>query len=381
MQIRQATFQDALAEPQRLEELAAVQPQLVLAFASADVLAEAGFAAALQARFQGAQVVGCSSAGEIGMHGVSDGQTVLTALHFRQPSFQVAQVTVEDMASSRQAGRALAQKLQRPDLRFVLLLCPGVEINGSAVIEGLGEVLGPNVRLSGGLAGDGGKFERTWTLCGGQSHSRGLVGVGFHGDHWQVTHGSYGGWQPFGPVRRVTRCEGNVLYELDGQPALQVYRRYLGEYAAGLPATGLLFPFSMLTHDRAEMGLIRTILGVDEAAQSLVLAGEIEPDGFLRLMHASNDALVDGAESAALAAQPPATADEAALALLISCVGRKLVMGGRVDEEVEAVGQVLGSGTTLAGFYSYGEISPQEGFHACALHNQTMTITTLSERA
>jgi hypothetical protein len=368
-----------------LTKLAAIEPQLVLVFAPDHVMAQPRFAAELKARFPDAQTVGCSGAGEIGMSGVTDGQTVLTALRFTQPHFQVASVPVPRMSDSQAAGAALGHLLKRPDLKFVLVFSPGVDVNGSALIKGLANVLGPQVALSGGLAGDGGKFKGTWTLRDDSAEARMLVGIGFHGEGWQVAHGSFGGWQPFGPVRRVTRCEHNVLYELDGQPALAVYRRYLGEYASGLPATGLLFPFAMLTHDRGETGLIRTILGVNEAQQSLVLAGEIATDGYLRLMHASNDALVDGAELAAQAATLPVLAEGAALgqtlALLVSCVGRKLVMGGRVDEEIEAVGQVLGANTTLAGFYSNGEISPQEGFAACALHNQTMTITTLGERA
>lgn len=172
-----------------------------------------------------------------------------------------------------------------------------------------------------------------------------------------------------------------MLYELDGESALAVYKRYLGEHAQGLPASGLLFPFSMLGNDHTEVGLIRTILGVDEAHGSLTLAGDIDPDGYLRLMHSSTDALVEGAEAAAEAAKAMQTHGGDGLALLVSCVGRKLVMGGRVDEEVEAVGEVFGQGATLAGFYAYGEISPFSPAVACKLHNQTMTITYMSEAA
>jgi hypothetical protein len=180
----------------------------------------------------------------------------------------------------------------------------------------------------------------------------------------------------------VTRCENNVLYELDGESALAVYKRYLGEHAKGLPASGLLFPFSMLGQNHNELGLIRTILGVDEATGSLTLAGEIDPDGYLKLMHASADALVEGAAVAAQAVHTAGTGNASqSLALLVSCVGRKLVMGGRVDEEVEAVAEVLGQATTLAGFYAYGEMGAYGKTSQCKLHNQTMTITYLSESA
>jgi hypothetical protein len=170
-----------------------------------------------------------------------------------------------------------------------------------------------------------------------------------------------------------------VLYELDGEPALEIYKRYLGDHAKDLPASGLLFPFAMLGEDHSAVGLIRTILGVDEATGSLTLAGEINLDGYLKLMHASTDKLVNGAESAAEAAAAMIQAKGQSLSILVSCVGRKLVMGNRVDEEVEAVGEVFGSNSVLTGFYSYGEISPFTPGASCKLHNQTMTITCIGE--
>jgi hypothetical protein len=257
----------------------------------------------------------------------------------------------------------------------------GVDINGSAMIAGMAEVLGAGILITGGLAGDAAAFKETFVLDDTGVHTGLVTCVGLYGQSLQVAHGTFGGWEPFGPARKVTRCFNNVLYELDGEPALQVYQRYLGSHAKDLPASGLLFPLAMLGRDHSEVGLIRTILAVDEAQGSLTLAGDIDPDGYLRLMHASTDALVDGAEAAALAAHTGAQPGAQGLALLVSCVGRKLVMGGRVEEEIEAVGDVFGRSAVLAGFYSYGEISPFSGEAACKLHNQTMTITYLTETA
>lgn len=207
------------------------------------------------------------------------------------------------------------------------------------------------------------------------------MAVGFAAPSVRFRHGCFHGWRPFGPARRVTRSQGNVLFELDSQPALEVYKRYLGEYARDLPGSGLLFPFQMLGSSQDSRGLIRTILGVNEADGSLVLAGDIDPQGYLRLMHASTDSLVEGAQSAAENATfPDGTAGDS-LAILVSCVGRKLVMGARVDEEVEAVADVFGQRALVTGFYSNGEISPGLDGLECSLHNQTMTITHLCEVA
>jgi hypothetical protein len=283
------------------------------------------------------------------------------------------------MDRSEEAGVALAAQLDAPDLRSVLILGQGVQINGSALIDGIVRRLGREVVLTGGLAGDAGAFKRTWTLFDDAVSTSNIVGIGFYGDAIKMAHGSFGGWQPFGPARKVTRARGNVLHELDGEPALEIYKRYLGEYAKDLPASGLLFPFAMLGEDHNEVGLIRTILGVDETSRSLILAGDIVENGYLRLMHASTNALISGAEAAAHAARDMFRSTRPGLAILVSCVGRKLVMGGRVDEEVEAVAHVFGAGATITGFYSNGEISPYVASTSCELHNQTMTITYLYE--
>lgn len=390
MQIQQVTIQGTDITPADVAPLASLQPHLVLVFASLEAM-QALDADRIRALIPQAQWVGCSTAGEISSQGVGDGSIVITALRFRQPAFRVASVELADMADSLAAGQRLAARLAHPDLRHVLVLGQGAGINGSALVDGLTGTLGSGgVVVSGGLAGDGGRFTgaRVWGPDGISATS--VVGIGFDGPGWHISHGSMGGWQRFGPVRTVTRSAGNVLYELDGERALDIYKRYLGDYAAQLPASGLLFPWSVLGSDAQAEGITRTLLGISEADGSLIMAGDIPQGGKLQLMHASVDALVDAAEQAAetaahtasqaVAANPPSTPDQA-LALLVSCVGRKLVMGARVDEEVEAVGQMLGQHTTLAGFYSNGEISPHIHSTNCKLHNQTMTITLLSERS
>jgi hypothetical protein len=283
------------------------------------------------------------------------------------------------MEDSFAAGERLGRQIAAVDLKAVLVFGPGVKINGSALVNGITSVIGSNVPVTGGLAGDGGAFKQTFTLGKEGVADDYVVAVGLCGDHLRFGHGSFGGWEAFGPARKVTRCEGNILYELDGEPALAIYKRYLGDHAKNLPASGLLFPFAMLGEDHSAIGLIRTILGVDEASGSLTLAGEINANGYLKLMHASTDKLVNGAEQAAEAATTMLNLANPGLAILVSCVGRKLVMGKRVDEEVEAVGAVFGNKAVLTGFYSYGEISPFTPGTSCKLHNQTMTITYLGE--
>jgi hypothetical protein len=377
MQVSQITFTSRDNMADALESVRSIAPNLLLVFSDIELLK--AVTTPLASLFPSTIRIGCSTAGEITNAGVSDGTCVVTAVRFDKTSLVESSTQLFGMGDSRAAGQRLGEQLPKAGLRAVLVLGQGVAINGSALIEGMTAVLGKDIPITGGLAGDGGAFKETWVLDTAGVHNDRLVCVGLYGPSLHFSHGSFGGWTAFGPARKVTRCDHNVLYELDGEPALSVYKRYLGEHAKDLPASGLLFPFSMLGTDHNKVGLIRTILAVDEAAGSLTLAGDIESGGYLELMHASTDALVDGAEAAAQAAQDMLGGQKDGLALLISCVGRKLVMGGRVDEEVEAVADVLGQGAVLTGFYSYGEISPFTANAECKLHNQTMTITHMAE--
>ena len=377
MHVAQVILSKTRSEVSELASLAAISPQLVLAFGSVRALKE--WAETLAQTFGSTHRAGCSTAGEISNQGVSDDSLVVTAIAF--DACRVSQVSTElhSMEDSHAAGRRLALGLDAQGLRGILVFGQGVHINGSAVLAGMTEIAGSGVPITGGLAGDGGAFAQTWVLDDRGVSSTRLVCIGLYGQALRLSHGSFGGWSPFGPARKVTRCANNVLYELDGESALAVYKRYLGEHAMGLPASGLLFPFAMLGQDQHELGLTRTILGVNEADGSLTLAGDIDAQGYLRLMHASTDALVGGAETAAEMTRDMLAGDAQGLAVLVSCVGRKLVMGGRVGEEIDVVADVFGPHATLAGFYSNGEISPCAQASDCKLHNQTMTITYLSE--
>lgn len=377
-------WQAAFAPP--AAELAPQPADLVLVFGSFDIFDGPDFAARLASAFPGAVIVGCSTAGEIAGDAVLDGSCTVTAIRFDRGGDAVAvEADIASADDSQQAGEVLGEALAaRPGLSGVLLFARGVGVNGSALIDGLSSRLPAGLPVSGGLAGDGGAFVRTLVLGpSGVSGSR-AVAVGLYGGSLHLGLGSVGGWEPFGPARKVTKAVGNLLLQLDGEPALNVYKRYLGDYARDLPASGLLFPFELLNGNHDSVGLIRTILGIDEAAGGLILAGTVEEGFFLRLMHASTDGLVDGAEQAgaiaAAGSEGGGGAEGDRLALLVSCVGRKLVMGDRVEEEVQAVADRMGPGAVLAGFYSYGEIGPMRDLVDCRLHNQTMTVALLTER-
>jgi len=258
------------------------------------------------------------------------------------------------------------------------VLSDGLQVNGSELVRGMNSILPASVTVTGGLAGDGDRFKRTWVIADRRLTPGFVAAVGLYGDAVRVGHGSKGGWDAFGVERRVTRSRGNVLFELDGRPALQLYKEYLGERASGLPAAGLLFPLTLRSAPSDDKRLVRTILAVDEATQSMTFAGDIPEGYYAQLMCANFDRLIQGASEAALSTGNRVATGPAPLAIAISCVGRRLVLGERAEEETEATLEVLPPGTRQIGFYSYGEISPYTTGH-CDLHNQTMTLTTISE--
>ncbi|MCB9696749.1 MAG: FIST C-terminal domain-containing protein [Alphaproteobacteria bacterium] len=352
---------------------------LVLAFGPSSVLAQPEPMQALARAYPSAQVLGCSTSGEIVGQEVRDGVLSAAVLKFEKTDLGSATVEVTSAADSYAAGRKLARELDAPDLRAVFVLSEGLKVNGSELVRGLNEVLGTEVVVTGGLAGDGSRFERTWVAHGTTVKSGLVAAVGFYGDHVVVGHGSKGGWDKFGPERTVTRSESNVVYEIDGRPALALYKEYLGPKASELPASGLLFPLAVRSNAADDQILVRTLLAVDEARQSLTFAGDVPTGHLVQLMKADFDRLVGGATEAAGAARGLVPeVDSPTVAIAISCVGRRLVLGDRTEDEVEAVAHVLPDGALVAGFYSYGELSPF-ATGACRLHNQTMTLTTFAE--
>jgi hypothetical protein len=350
---------------------------LVLVFGSNAALA--GDAVADVRRFYpSARIAGCSTAGEICGTRVQDDSLVATAIQLEQTELRCAQTRLTDATGSFDAGQRLTAELAGKDLTHVLVLSDGLEVNGTELVRGLLMKLPAGVAVTGGLSGDGARFQHTAVMLDDAPQKGRIVALGFYGNRLKAGYGSRGGWDPFGPERRVTRSHANVLKELDGQPALALYRKYLGEHASGLPATGLLFPLSVRTGS-SDTGLVRTILSVDEKEGSLTFAGDVPQGAFARLMKANFERLIEGAAEAARVSQKDSGGIAPELAILISCVGRKLLLKGRIEEEVEMVHEVLGGQVAMTGFYSYGELCPFAADGSCELHNQTMTITTFSE--
>jgi hypothetical protein len=352
--------------------------QLVLLFGSAEHVRESGCLEQVRTSYPKAHIIGCTTSGLIHEARVIDGHITLTAVGFEHTRVALARARIDGVADSLAAGDRLARALEPEGLRHVFVLSEGLKVNASELVRGIDAALPEHVTVSGGCAGDGNRLETTH-VWGDTAPEQGMVvALGFYGERLQVGVSAIGGWRPFGPDRVITRSVKNVLYEFDGRPALALYKEYLGQYAAELPASGLMFPLE-LRSDEAGRRVLRAILSVNEEEQSITYAGNVPEGVTARFMFANMDDLIQGTQVAAVDSLQRLGSFPPQLSILVSCNGRRYVLKQRTEEEVEAVRETLGDNVAVTGFYSYGEIAPSDSGGRSQLHNETMTITSFAE--
>lgn len=350
--------------------------QIVLGFGERKLLTE-DFYNTIKALFPNAEILLASSSGEIFINDTYESSVAITAIEFEKTAIKAKEVAITQFENSFEAGQFLMQNLKGKHLKWVLVISDGNEVNGSEFVKGINSERPQGVLVTGGLAGDGINFKKTVVGLNKKPISGKIAAIGFYGEFLELSHAFKGGWEPFGLERTVTKSQGNILYEIDNKKALNLYKRYLGKYAEELPSSALLFPLSLQTKQTPQP-VVRTILAVDEKNCNMTFAGDIPLGSKVRFMKVNLDTLIDAAEDTASTCRT-FTKNPPKLALLISCVGRKLVLGNRASEEIDTIKDVFGNETSVVGFYSYGEIAPLQPFGACELHNQTITITGINE--
>ncbi|MDO3627210.1 FIST signal transduction protein [Mucilaginibacter sp. BT774] len=358
-------------------ELDAEKCQLVLVFGASTCIIKPEVYEHLRLIYPTADIVFSSTSGEILNDSVFDESAVATAIEFEKTRIRCVKTNINRHNNSFETGSFLMKELLADDLNSVFVISDGTFINGSELVDGFNSSKHP-VPVSGGLAGDAARFEKTFTGINEVPSQGNVIAIGFYGNDIVIGHGSLGGWDEFGHERTITRSDKNVLFEIDHKNALNLYKEYLGDYVNELPGSALLFPLSIKLNN-SEKNLVRTILSINEEDKSMVFAGNLPEGSKVRLMKANFDKLIEASSSAASNSFKGINSQEPDLAILISCVGRKLILQQRTDEEVEAAKEILGNNTAITGFYSYGEISPFNSNVQCELHNQTMTITTFTE--
>ncbi len=352
--------------------------QVAFLFGAASLIGKSEAFERCRRMYPEAHLLGCSTAGEILGTNISRDTVAITAVSFAKTRVAVSRVDVPDSGGSFEAGAKLVRSLDPSGLKHIFVISEVLQVDASQVMNGINSAVPAGVTVSGGFSADGDRQQISHIWCNGGPAQSSVAAVGFYGEHLRVGTAVTGLWGQFGPLRQITKSQGSVLYELDGRSALSLYKEYLGELASGLPASGLLFPISLSVRDTGH-SVLRGLLSVDEATQSMRFAGDVPEGAQVRMMMGSIERLIDDTyeasrqSTAGLGDAPPE------LAFIVSCNGRRVVLSQRVEEELEAVGEVLGEKATLAGFYSCGEIAPIAPGETAELHNEALAITTFAE--
>ncbi|WP_111309980.1 FIST signal transduction protein [Confluentibacter sediminis] len=355
-----------------------LEKPLVLVFGNRYLLEDTSIFEEVKDLFPDGHLVFGSSCADITSKSVYEDSITITAIEFEKSSFLIKTRNVLNAdCNSFKTGNDLIKQFPSEGLKYVFVVSEGSFINGSQLTKGMNNATTDNLLITGALCGDSERFEKTLASYNENPKQGEIVAIGFYGDSLEITFSIYGGWTPFGPERIVTKSEGNVLHELDNLPALDIYKKYLGDKSKELPGAALLYPLNVKNINE-EQSIVRSILNIDEAHNTMILAGDIPENSKVQLMMTNVDNIANASERAAKQALE-LRENKPQLAMLVSCIGRKLVLDQRVEEEIEEVIEVIGKDTTVSGFYSYGEIAPFHGEISCQLHNQTMTVTLISE--
>lgn len=352
--------------------------QLVLVFGAPELISGSTVVDHFKDMYPSANIVLASTAGEINNGHLFDQSIVATAIEFEKTNLKCVKTTISEHSNSFEAGSSLAKLLHADDLSGILVIADGTLIDGGQLVDGFNSNNSLNIPVTGGLAGDAARFEKTFTGLNEAPSQGNIIAIGFYGKAIHIGHGSMGGWDEFGIERTITESNRYVLNKLDEKSALDLYKDYLGEFAKDLPGAALLFPLSMKPMN-ATKTLVRTVLAINDNDKSMTFAGNMPEGSRVRLMRANFDKLIGAAAIAAQDSLIGLKETKPDLTLLISCVGRKIVLDNRTEEELYAAEEVVGKDTVITGFYSYGGLSPFGKGTPCELHNQTMTITTFSE--
>jgi hypothetical protein len=323
-------------------------------------------------------VIGASSIGVIAGPELFDDALVARLIRFETTELVQVSGTVHNIDHSFQEGaRLCAQLVQKQGLKGIFVLADGLTINGTELLKGMMSVA-PDVAISGGMAGDGTAFARTSVLSDEEPAPKRVVAIGFYGDAIRFSRGCFSGTTGFGPMRRVTKSIGNEVFEVDGQPILELYKKYLGDQAASLPGSAAFFPLSLQRSAEGGMPLVRSVLAVNQETNSITVAGDMPVGSYTQLMRTSHAQLLDGAQKAISQALASSPKSPDSFVLTVSCFGRRVLLGERTGDEIDVFTDALAEGTGHLGFFSYGEISAFPG-QACDFHNMTLATTALVE--
>lgn len=349
--------------------------QLVLVFGSLTLLSSVGFYEEIRNNYPKAQILMNSASAEIIDTQVNNETISLTAIRFDKTTFKTVSININEFQDSEEIGKSIADKFEKDQLTNILIFADGKSIDGTQFSKGIEKYISPEVIISGGLAGDQNNYPKTLLGLNEQPCEGKIIAVGFYGKHLTVSHEGNNGWEAFGEALQITKSNQHTILEINNEPALKIYNQYLDKNITAIHGQNLLFPISLFTDQHST--IIRRINAIHEDEKSITFDGIVPEGSYIKMMKANFETLINATTKAAKSCVQKISNPD--LAIVISNVGRKILLNRRTEEEVEVLREMFGEATAITGFYSTGEISYIKGTSNSALYNQTMTITTMCE--
>lgn len=332
---------------------------------------------ALKEELEGLSIVGASVTGLIAGTKESEEGLSVVFYEFGKSRVKTCFVEFEKWGDGEEVGKKIFEQLKAPDLKGILVLSEGLKLNCSEMVEEIAKAKEPHVSLAGGLAGDVFTYDDIFVFNDKEGISdSAVVAVGFYGDHFHMDVVAHSGITPMGVEREVTKVEDYTIYELDGKPAVEVYKEYFGtDDLESISKDLVKFPFS-ITNNYIEEGVVRTPLRFSEDKKGIQFTGSIPLGSRVRLMQSASSKFIDGVYDLVDSAPESFNGNDKSL-LAISCACRKAVLGGIVDQEAEIICEEFNK-EGIVGFYSFGEIASDKHDQSF-LYNQTLTLVSIYE--
>ena len=339
-------------------------------------------------------IIGCSSAAIISNQGIfKHGLAVMLLSLPPNVYFNIACVRDIEEKTALSAGRELGEKLLygfrdiRRDLSVIF--SDGLMDEGSNLIYGLQERLGKSFPLVGASASDNMRFLRTYLYFNQEVLTDSAVGI-LWGGKLNFGLGIQHGWKPLGKPRTITKSEGNIIHEIDGEPAVKIYEEYLARDLAELQKEirriSILYPIGMYLAGEQEY-LLRNILSIENNG-SLRLQGNVIQGSTIRLMIGTKESCLNATRQALNEAKKILFAPIVDITkseiknfvFVFDSVSRYMLLRREANQELEIIKEGFGKDTPIIGLYTYGEQAPLKAISyqgQAYFHNQTIAMLNI----
>ena len=308
--------------------------------------------------------IGTTTAGEIINGEAKQSSIALSIMEFENTSFENKYFFHEN---NYELGVSVANDLYKEDTKVMILFIEGLLNNGSDVLDGISSV-DSTIPIAGGMAGDNGAFSKTFVFDNNGVYENGLVAVTFNSDILEVFTNYQLNWQAIGKFMTVTKAEKNRLYEIDGVPASDIYKKYLGDRIGdGLPHSAIEFP--LLKIEESGLEVCRTFVHKFDEDGSLLTIGNLEVGDKVRLAFGNVNLILSNAQHDA---SRYATFQPESI-YTYSCASRITFLQSDVVTELKPLNDIA----PISGFFTYGEIFHQNDKNT--LLNISLTVLGLSE--